>query len=153
MNWFKNLKTGSKLFVGFGTMIALLGTIVVIAYGGITGIRDSQRKLFEKDLAILEDLLQLRADLNRHRADIERMILSTNRTEQETIEKDIKDRANEAEGIMQKLFEFNQSEPNSLRRLKELEAIRKDYKQARETQIGLIYEGKTEEARKMSVGA
>ena len=138
MNWFKNLKTGSKLFVGFGTMIVLLGTIIVIACGGITAIRDSQRKLFEKDFAIVEDLLQLRADLNRQRADIQRMILTTNRTEQERTEKDIKDRSNEAEAIMQKLFKFNQSEPNSFRRLEELEAVRKDYKQAREIQIGMI---------------
>ena len=28
MNWFKNLKTGSKLLVGFGTMIVLLGVIM-----------------------------------------------------------------------------------------------------------------------------
>ena len=97
MNWFKNLKTGGKLLVGFGTMIVLLGIIIAIAYGAIAAIRDSQRSLFEQDFAVVEDFLELRSALNRQRADIQRMILTTNRTQQERIEKDIKDRADEAE--------------------------------------------------------
>src|ERR1043166_1273742 len=152
MNWFKNLKTGAKLFVGFGTMIVLLGMVIAIAHRAINEICDSQRRLFEQDFTVVEDLVQLRADLNRQRADIQQMMLTTNRTGQETIEKDIRDRANEAEGIMRKLFKFHQGDANALRRFEELEAIRKDYKQTRETQIGLIYEGKLEEARKLSVG-
>jgi CHASE3 domain sensor protein len=122
MNWFRNLKTGTKLFVGFGTVIVLLAIIIVIAYSAITAIRDSQRDLFERDFTIVEDLVQLKADLNRQRADIQQMMLTTNRAEQETIEKDIKDRSSEAERIMQKLFKVNQSDPNFFRRLEDRSA-------------------------------
>ncbi|MEI9895033.1 MAG: methyl-accepting chemotaxis protein [Chthoniobacter sp.] len=152
MNGLENLKTGAKLLVGFGIMIVLLGTIIAIAYTCITAIRDSQRALFEKDFTIVEHLVELKADLNRQRADILQMIATADRTEQEAMEKDIKDRASEAEGTIKELFKFHQGDPNSLRQLEQLEAVRKDYNQTRELQIGLIYEGKAEEAKKLGLG-
>ena len=51
MDWFKNMSTGGKLLVGFGTMIVLLGITIAVAYSGITSIRDTQRSLLEREFA------------------------------------------------------------------------------------------------------
>jgi methyl-accepting chemotaxis protein len=151
MSWFNNLTTRIKLFVGFGLVIILLGVVIGIAYLGITGISDSEQKLFEKDFAIVTNLLELRADINRQRADVEQMLLTDNRLEQQRIEKDIKDRSSEGLASMQELRDLSQSDHNFLRRLDEIEGIRKEYGQARDTQIAMIYEGKIEEAKSMGL--
>ena len=93
MKWFKNLKTVLKLFLGFGVMIVLLGLVIVMAYGTITAIRDSQQRLFNEEFVGVVDLVELRADLNRQRARMFEMMDSTNRTEQETWVQDIRSRA------------------------------------------------------------
>ena len=152
MDGLKNINTGTKLFLGFGIMIVLLVVVVVIAYNAIATIRDSQHRLFERDFAVVQDLLELKADMNRQRADIQQMTLATARTEQEAMEKDIKERVAEAEGIMKELSTVYKDDPNFSRRLEELAALRKQYQQTREIQIGMIYDDKAEEAKKLGLG-
>jgi CHASE3 domain sensor protein len=62
------------LFFGFGLVIVFLGIVITVAYLGITGINDSEQKLFQRDFAVITNLLELRADPNRQRADIEQMM-------------------------------------------------------------------------------
>jgi len=152
MDGFKNIKTGTKLFLGFGIMIVMLAATVAIACNAIGTIRDSQHRLVERDFAVVQDLLELKADLNRQRADIQQMTLATARTEQEAMEKDIKERVAEAEGIMKELATVYKDDPNFSRRLEELAALRKQYQETREIQIGMIYDDKVEEAKKLGLG-
>ena len=152
MNWFKNLKTGAKLLVGFGTMIVLLGTTIAIAYNAITAIRDSQRKVFEKQFVGVMAMVELRADLNRQRALLLEMTLTTNRTEQETRAEEIRSRTRKIDESLQKLAEFYRGNAKFTLKLDELKGTLVVFRQTRETLIKLMFEGKNEEDR-MSAGA
>jgi methyl-accepting chemotaxis protein len=148
MNWLKNLKTSAKLLVGFGTMIVLLGTIVVIAYQTITAIRDSQQRLFEQDFADVVDMVELRADLNRQRARILEMLLTTNRPELDALAVDIHSRAKEVDQALQGFFGRHANDAQTLLKVEELKGLLTAYRQTREQQMTLIFAGKAEEARR-----
>src|SRR5665213_1229797 len=104
MNWFKNLKTGTKLLLGFGAMTVALATIIVIAYGAITSIRDSQRQLFEREFTGVVGMSELRTDLNRERASALEMMLTIDRGKQEALTKDIAIRVGVIDESLQKLI-------------------------------------------------
>src|SRR3989442_3258274 len=96
--------------------------------------------------------MQLRTDLTRQQSDIQQMMLTTNRVEQEATEKDLRNRDQEADHLTQELFQLEGNDANFLRRLQDLEGVRKDYKQTRDVQIAEIYDGKIEEARRLGLG-
>ncbi|MCI0527984.1 MAG: methyl-accepting chemotaxis protein [Nitrospira sp.] len=152
MNWFINLSTRTKLFLSFGLMIMFLLTMLVTAYLSITAIQKSQKTLFEKDFAIAVDLLELEADLNRQQSQILQMTLTTQRSDQEVLEQDIRSRSKEIDERTQRLFERGQNDPKFLSKLEELKTPLDAYRQTREALISLIYEGKIDEARQLSLG-
>ena len=153
MKWFLNLSTRAKLFVGFGAFVLCMAIVTAVAYSAITQIQKTDKGLFENEFILVQKLLELRADLNQQRADIQQMMLETNRTDQETIEKDLNALAGQADGIIQDLFQMLRDDRHLLQGLQDLETIRREYKQAREAQIRDIYAGRIDEARKLSLGA
>ncbi|MCI0530116.1 MAG: methyl-accepting chemotaxis protein, partial [Nitrospira sp.] len=152
MKWFLNLSTRAKLFLGFGLMIVFLIIIIVTAYISIVAIQESQKILFEKDFIIATDLLELKSNQNRQHSQILEMTLRTSKSDQESIEQNIKASAKEIDEWVQKLFEHGRDDPKLLERLEELKTILDAYRQTRETQIALIYEGGFDEARQLAIG-
>ncbi|MBI4204304.1 MAG: MCP four helix bundle domain-containing protein, partial [Betaproteobacteria bacterium] len=152
MNWFKNLQTGAKLSLGFGVMIALLALTIVTAYTAITAIRDSQQRLFDQEFAGVVDMVELRADLNRQRAQTLEMTITTNRNELEALARDIRSRTREIDDSLQKLAAIFRNNTRLLLKLDELKNTNAAYRQGREAQIKLILEGKNEEARQFAEG-
>ncbi len=51
MKWFQNVSTRSKLFLGFGIVVAMLVVISVISKTGLSSIEGSQKIIFEKEFA------------------------------------------------------------------------------------------------------
>jgi CHASE3 domain sensor protein len=153
MNWFRNLKTGAKLLLGFGSVIVALGAIIVVAYGAITSIRDSQRRLFEHDVTGAMAMIELRADLNRQRARALEMMLTTNRAEQEALSKDIASRIAVVDGSLQEVTALYRDDPAVQRKLDSLKSVLAQFRQARDAQIKLIVEGKIDEAKRSGTGA
>ncbi|MDO8598181.1 MAG: methyl-accepting chemotaxis protein, partial [Sulfuricaulis sp.] len=152
MVWFKNLKTGAKLMLGFGTMIIFLGATVAIAYNAITAIRDSQQRLFDQEFVGVVDLVELRADLNRQRARMLQMMLTTNRTEQEALVQDIRSRVKDIDDTLQKLAALYKENTKFQLKLDELKNTLAAFRQTREVQIKLIFDGKSDEARQSITG-
>ncbi|MBI2296139.1 MAG: MCP four helix bundle domain-containing protein, partial [Betaproteobacteria bacterium] len=152
MNWFKNLQTGAKLSLGFGLMIALLALTIATAYTAITAIRDSQQRLFDQEFAGVVDLVELRADLNRQRAQTLEMTITTDRNELEALARDIRSRTKEIDDALQKLAALFKNNVRFLAKLDELKNTNAAYRQGREAQIKLILEGKIEEARQSAEG-
>ena len=152
MTWIKNLQTGTKHLLGFGTMIVLLAMVIVIAYNAITAIRDSQQRLFEQEFAGVVDMVELRADLNRQRSQMLEMTSTTNRNEIEALVRDIRSRTNEIDESLQTLAAVFRNNTRFLAKLDELKTTNAAYRQGRETQISLLLEGKSEEARQSAKG-
>ena len=153
MNWFKNLKTGTKLLLGFGGMTVALATIIVIAYGAITSIRDSQRQLFEREFTGVVGMSELRTDLNRQRASALAMMLTINRGEQEAFRKDIAIRVGVIDESLQKLIALYRDNATVKRKLDDLKDMLVVFREARDAQVKLIFDGKIDEAKRSVAGA
>ena len=152
MNWFKNLKTGSKLLAGFGAMIILLGATIVVAYSAITTIRDSEQRLFEEEFVGVVNMTELRTDLNRQRTRMLEMMFTTNRTSQEALIQDIRSRATEIDQSLRQLAVLYKNDASFLLKLDELKTTLSAYRQTREAEFQQILAGKNEEARATIAG-
>ena len=75
MKWFLNLSTRAKLLLGFAAILLCMIIVVGVAYSAITQIQKTDKGLFENEFVLVQKLLELRADLNHQRADIEQMML------------------------------------------------------------------------------
>ena len=154
MKWFLDLTTRSKLFLGFGMMVALSGDCYcngLPGHCGNPGVAEQslpgglrQRAGFDKASG---------SDQNGVRAAQLTMMVLSNRPDQERWRQDADDRSKEIETIMRRLLERGRSDPRLFSRLEELKAIHDTYEQMRATQINpLIFEGKLEEAKKLALG-
>jgi methyl-accepting chemotaxis protein len=150
MKWFINLKTGTKLILGFGVLVVLLGMAIVTGYDAITAIRDSQRRLFEQHFSSVVDLVELRADQNRQRAQILEMILTTNQTELDNLARDIQSQVKEIDNELQRSSERHKKDAKAVLKIGELKQLLTEYRRTRDEQIHLIFEGKADEARRMA---
>ncbi|MDP1535167.1 MAG: methyl-accepting chemotaxis protein [Rubrivivax sp.] len=153
MKWFLNLTTRNKLFLGFGLMIAFLATVIATAYLGIAAIQASQKNLYQEDFSNAVDLLNLRSDENGMRAALLSMMSETKRSEQEVWHQEIKQRSTEIAEGTRRLLERNRNDLRLSDRIEELKTIREAYAQTRDAEvIPLIYAGKAEQARTLSLG-
>jgi len=152
MKWFLDFKTRSKLYVSFGLIIALLVGVIVIAYGCITAIQESQKNLYQVSFANTQDLLTLRSEQNEVRAALLSMMAITQRPDQETWQQNINERGKDIDALMRRLLERNSNNPRLSGKLGELDKIREAFAQTRDTIIPLIYAGKTEQARALALG-
>jgi methyl-accepting chemotaxis protein len=145
MNWFKNLKTGTKLLLGFGTMVVFLGIVIIIAYTTITAIRDSQHRLMEQELVGVINMVELRANLNRQRSHMLLMILTTDRTKQEFLVQDIRSRIRVVDDSLEQLETVYKNNTAFLLKLDELKTTLAAFRQTREVVFEQILAGKSKE--------
>ncbi len=147
MNWFRNLKTGLKLLVGFGAMIVLLGTTIVIAYGAIITIRDSQARLFEREFVGVVKMTELRADLNRQRASMLEMMLTSDRMRQESLKQTIQSGAGDLDESLEQLAVVYREDNKLLREIDGLKTTLAAYRQTREAVFQQIIAGSSAKAQ------
>lgn len=152
MTWFLNWTTRTKLFFGFGLITALLIISITTAYRIISSIQQSQAALVEKDFSMVVDLLEIRAFENRLRAKFLEMSMKTERSDQEALEHDIRIYSSKVDERVQRLTTLGRDKPKFLAGIDELKSTIAIYRQVREKQFALIYEGKPELARQLSLG-
>ena len=152
MNWFLNLSTRAKLFLGFGSMLCFLVIVIVLAYYNLNELNVSQKLLYDRDMMIVENLLELRADQNRARGLMLEMIMTTNRSEQEKLKNQILERKSSIDSDFNLITKYTQDEPQFSAKFTELKSTINDYRQTREQQFVLISEGKINEAKQLSAG-
>ncbi len=154
MRWLLSLATRVKLLLGFGLMALFLAAVVAAAYRSISAIQESQQRLYREDFAIGLDLMRLRVDENAIRADMLAMQMpATKRSDQDALHQEVKERIKDIEDVTQRLREGGRADAAFLRRFEEFERTWTAFEQTRATEIiPLIYQGKTEEARKLALG-
>jgi len=151
MKWFFNISTRTKLFVGFGLMIIFLAIVIITGYNSIKTIQKSQEELYRTDFSVAINLVEMRSGQNRARAQLLEMMMTDDRKKQQALEQDIKERSNEIDQDIKKLFVTLKSDPSAFKKLEELNAVRDAYRKTREEEIFLIYKGKKDEARQLGV--
>ena len=148
-----DLSMRAKLLTGLGLIILLLAIVTVMAYGSISAIQESQKSLYEREFADVQDIREVRADQNASRADLFAMLVLTGRPEQEALQKAIRERSKTTAETLQRLLERNKDDPRRRPLLEEFMAVRKVFGETRESQmIPMISAGKTGEARTLAVG-
>lgn len=113
MRWFLNLATRTKLFLGFGLMIILLLGLIATAYQRVTQMNESQKRLYEDDLADVSDLKAVATNLNAIRADMLGMLLLAGRSDQEALHRQIQDRSQQIDDMIDGVLERNRGEPGN----------------------------------------
>jgi methyl-accepting chemotaxis protein len=144
MHWFTNLKTRSKLSLGFGIVSGLLLLVVVTGWLSLRAVRDAE--------AAIADVMRTRANFNAQRADMLAALLLS---------------APEAEAQFTSVAEYSQENDEALRRIstcyrgdvelrgyaERISAIRADQVQTRDREVvPLLREGKKDEARALILG-
>jgi methyl-accepting chemotaxis protein len=150
MKWFINLSTRAKLALGFGGMWLLLAIVIIIAYISFSEITKSERNLYNLHVTIALDLMQLRSSQNYNRGQILEMMLTTERSKQDTIVGNIMERREQMDAIIEDLLKLDPY-PEFQNRLAELKNTVAAYRDTREQQMSLIADGKIEEARQLAV--
>ena len=151
MIWFSNLSTRAKLLLGFGVMWLLLVMVIVLAYGDITSLAESEKEMQDVSLAKVLMLQQLRSDMNYNRGQVLEMMLATNKPNQETIKKNISARAAQIDGSLDSLLNLEQDAQNQSR-LREMKNTQAEYRKTRKQLIALIQQGKMDEAEQLGGG-
>jgi methyl-accepting chemotaxis protein len=149
MKWFLDRTTKTKLFIGFGLMVLFLLFVIVTAYSGITNIRKSQSELFQEDFLPATELIELRSDQNRVRAQLLEMMMIKDRARQQALGEDIRGRAKDVDEGVKKISEALKEHPQELKKFEELISVRASYVKTRDEQIALIDKGNVEEAQKL----
>ena len=153
MKWFLNISTHGKLFLGFGVMIAFVGSVITTGYLAITGLQASQQALYQKDFANLRDLKSLRALQNQVRTEMLEVQLVNTPAKREHLLKDQLEHSKQIGQIMADLMGRANDNPKLLARLEELDSIQKAFNLAKDTEIiPLILAGKIKESRQIAIG-
>jgi methyl-accepting chemotaxis protein len=141
----------SKLLLGFGLVIAMLvGTAATAAFA-IVRFGDAQRSVVQHDFVAVTSLLEIRSAQNRQRAEIFDMSFKKTREEQEAGERDIRAAFTSVDNLLARAREAKQHDPAFLARLAELKRAIEEYRVGQVRQFQMIYDGKAEESRQLSV--
>ncbi len=148
MNYFMNLATRSKLLFSFGFICILLLSVIIFAYKGIHGITQSEKQLFERDVAIALELKEFRSLQILNRASMLDMMLTKVKSEQMSIAQSINENSKEINDRLSKLPALDQ-DPKFQSQLKDMTNYINEYRESRKEEIELVQSGKVEEAQKI----
>ncbi len=151
MNWFRNLKTAVKLTIGFGAMIVLTCVALVAADRAMSAIRDSQQRSFERDFVGIVELIEVRAGLNRQHARMLELTLTDERSRQESLIQDLRDRAKEIDKSLQILLAALKND-SVVTKVEELKTALAAFRQTQDADITLVLEGRADQARQSLLG-
>ena len=145
MNWFYNLRIGTKLLSAI-IVVALIGG--VIGYMGIIKLRaieESDAAIMEFNLKPLIDLGKLGTDFQKQRVDIREVFLASNASEVQACNVRIKEIDKRIEDYLQKLFKSTRRD-DVKREIETLRGYMGKFEPIREKIIQLAADGKREDA-------
>lgn len=151
MKWFIDMSTRAKMVLCFGILWLMLALMILTAYWDITGMVRSARELHDVQYTIALELVGLRSNQNFARAQVLEMMMTSDKSMQATIEKNIQDRKKLIDDTLVSLFKLDSS-PQFQNRLVELRDNIGTYRQTSEQEIDLIRSGKVEDARRLGGG-
>lgn len=152
MRYFENILIRSKLILSFGLLWILFLVILSIAFVNIRAINKSAKKLHDVNFEISYKATQVRSHQNHNRAEILNMMLTDDVAEQQKIKEDIANRAKVINDLIEQLITL-ENHPEDIAKLIELKGIIEEYREGRDAELGLIEEGRIDEAKVMGNGS
>ena len=153
MQRFLNLSTRSKLFSAFVLMSVLALATLVFAHHAISALRQSQRTLFEAEMANVVELKDIRANHNAIRSDVALMMLPGSAPRLQGLREDVEARNREVQSDLASIAARGGSVLEKRDLLREFDAVQKASIELRDTQIlPLLARGRADEARELFTG-
>lgn len=153
MQWFINLRTGTKIFLSFGIIILLQVSILAVAYRNMTYLQQSGEKLYKHDFSLVDELMALRNNQNGVRAALLTMAISKSTTDQDALNLQIKNYSVDIDNSFEKISGLVQGDSDRVSKFSLLKNVYEEYLQTRDTQvIPLIKEKKIDNAISVTSG-
>ncbi len=154
MGWFRDLKTRSKLLLGFGVIMALFGVVIAVAYKEMTIQDQSQRRIVDQYYWIASDMLQVEGNLNHQWVDMLVMLYAGDKAVPANQEGEIYKRAQTIDELLTGVEKVVKA-TNNIEDVSRIAAIKQKLAefhggQARERE--LVSQGKMTEARVLNAG-
>jgi methyl-accepting chemotaxis protein len=121
MQWFANVKMSTKLFIGFGIMLVLIGTVIATSYRGITRIEENERNLFEQNYATAMDIREARLNQQLIRIETLQMALTKDRRKLEQLRRKGDGLVKDNEKLVARIIEREKTTQDLIGTLKEYE--------------------------------
>lgn len=153
MRWFNDLKTATKLGLSFCAIVVTLLVALVTGYRTISTIRDSQRRLLERDASGAIALMQERSNLNAERANVLQLVFANTRTTMDSLTREIATRAAREDSTLAMVADLFDDNPEFGRQLAAMKGDLMTYRQVRQELIRLAASGKVDEARRLTMGS
>jgi methyl-accepting chemotaxis protein len=154
MNWFKNLKTRSKLLLGFGVMCALLIGLAAVGYMSLAAMQKTERETVGQSKDAEKEAAEVRSHQNHIRAVMLELLSATDTAKRAVLKREIEQRTSDVfsglervKGLLTKL-----NLPAELARLNEVQNELTAYRESRGEELKLIESGKVNEARALAAG-
>ena len=155
MGWFNNLRTNSKLLVGFGVMCVLLVGVSGMGYKTLAEIQKTERVQVGGSYQTAMDAAEMRADQNRIRGAMLEFLIAKDPIQRAALKSEIEERSRGIGlGVDRiKAFVTSQDLPKALPLMAELERELTAYRDGRAEEFKLIEADKPDEARTLGVAA
>ncbi|MFZ5861417.1 MAG: methyl-accepting chemotaxis protein [Nitrospirota bacterium] len=133
MRWFRNLQTKSKLFVGFGLLIAVILVVVAVAYGQILRLNRSQGEL-HNSLLTLTTGLAIQTELHAQAQLMSTMVGSDREVQQQMVQA-IKESSDKVDAAFEELKAGNGAGTDIGKKVVEWQALWREFHADRGTKI------------------
>jgi methyl-accepting chemotaxis protein len=152
MIYFLNISTRAKLLLAFGLMVALLATVSGIAYRDTVHVKESQRVLFQEDMAVAYDLMTLRNTGNRERVILMSLVMA-DPAEQATLLQQLHRATAEIDALTIKLAAHKAADTVFAQQYDKMLAARREFDALRDQQlIPALSSGNRDEASRVIFG-
>jgi methyl-accepting chemotaxis protein len=135
MKTFRDLPIRTKLFVGFGVMIALILVISATAYFSVSVIQQKNQDIYEDDMANLHDALELRGMVADARENVLALIADPDPDATRQRMQTLQDDKNANTALMQDLLTRNQNDPVFLAKIQNFQSKRDVFVATRDNQV------------------
>lgn len=145
MNWFINLKTNVKLFLGFGVIVLFLAVAIGTAYWVTQEL--------PKRFGLAHALAQIESNFNEQRVAVLTILATTNQAQVDALRNEIKASTAENDALIRRLNEFAHGDLRLTARLGELANLRELHRQLRDEQVfPKLLEGNKDDAAEIVMG-
>ncbi len=141
-----------NLALGFGAIVALLMILAITAYIGLIGAQRSEERLVEENLANLDEVTQIRVNLDAERLDVSEMFDVPAADRRPRLD-DLRIRTRADHAILLRLGERLRDDASASRILTEIMRVQTELDQVRQTKVlPQIEAGQVAEAKALYLG-
>ena len=152
MNWFQDISTQAKILAGFGLMLLIMVATIGMAYHSLSLASESEQGLFDNDFLPALNLVELKADTNRSRAQMLEIMIAPDSAAQHELAQEIRQRTDQINNLISGIANNHDHGPLFRDKFSTLVNTRNAYLELRDKQLDLVFNGQPEKALQLGIG-